>query len=102
MVDLGVMLAGTTLKRQDLRWIDLSEANLVAADLSFCDLIRVNLARTILFDASLEGANCQGTRFYYGEPETASPGVGPPNLIMKLGLSPGQFWKTAICIKSKI
>ena len=73
VVDLGVMLAGTTLKGQDLRWTDLSEANLVAADLSFCHLIQVNLARTILFDASLEGANCQGTRFYYGQTETASP-----------------------------
>jgi uncharacterized protein YjbI with pentapeptide repeats len=81
VIDLGVMLAGADLSATDLRWTDLSEANLIRCNLSFCDLVKTNLARTILCDAKLCGADLNGTRFFYGKAEEASPRsrLEPPN-----------------------
>ena len=81
VIDLGVMLAAADLSSNDLRWTDLSEANLVRANLSDCDLVKANLARTILYSANLSGADLNGTRFFYGSLETASPRSRnqPPN-----------------------
>ncbi len=73
VIDLGVMLAGANLSATDLRWTDLSEANLIRANLSYCDLVKTNFARTILCDANLRGADINGTRFFYGKVEEASP-----------------------------
>ncbi|MBW4419637.1 MAG: pentapeptide repeat-containing protein [Myxacorys californica WJT36-NPBG1] len=81
VIDLGVMLAGADLSRTDLRWTDMTEANLIRADLSFCDLVKTNFARTILVSAKLQGADFTGTRFFYGDKETATPRsrTEPPN-----------------------
>ncbi|MDX2232071.1 MAG: pentapeptide repeat-containing protein [Leptolyngbyaceae cyanobacterium bins.349] len=81
VIDLGVMLAGADLSGTDLRWTDLSEANLIRANLSRTDLVKANLARTILCDAKLSQADINGTRFFYGKPEDASPRsrLEPPN-----------------------
>jgi uncharacterized protein YjbI with pentapeptide repeats len=81
VIDLGVMLAGANLAATDLRWTDLSEANLIRGDLSFCDLVKTNLCRTILCDTKLCGADLNGTRFFYGKAEDASPRsrLEPPN-----------------------
>ncbi|WP_353929737.1 pentapeptide repeat-containing protein [Okeanomitos corallinicola TIOX110] len=81
VIDLGVMLAGADLSKTDLRWIDLSEANLVRANLSGCDLVKVNLSRTILYDANLRNADLNGVRFFYGYLQKASPRsrIHPPN-----------------------
>lgn len=81
VIDLGVMLAGADLSKNDLRWTDLSEANLVRANLSGCDLIKANLARSILYEANLSGSDLNGTRFFYGTAENASPRSRnyPPN-----------------------
>lgn len=81
VIDLGVMLAGADLSKSDLRWIDLSEANLVRANLSGCDLVKVNFSRTILYDANLRNADLNGVRFFYGFLEKASPRsrIYPPN-----------------------
>ena len=73
VIDLGVMLAGTDLAGQDLRWTDISEANMVRANLSYCDLVKANLSRTVLYEANLTGADLKGTRLFYGSVETASP-----------------------------
>lgn len=73
VIDLGVMLAGAYLVGQDLRWTDLSEANMVRANLSHCDLIKANLARTVLYEANLAGADIKGARLFYGSVETATP-----------------------------
>lgn len=73
VIDLGVMLAGSRMAGQDLRWVDLSEANLVRSDLSYCDLVKANLSRTILYDANLKGADLKGARLFYGLLQTASP-----------------------------
>lgn len=73
VIDLGVMLAGADLSNTDLRWTDLSEINLIRANLSGCDLVRTNLSGTIIGQASLRGADLNGTRFFYGKAETASP-----------------------------
>lgn len=81
VIDLGVMLAGADLANTDLRWTDLSEANLVRANLSNADLVKANLSRTILYEANLRNADLNGTRFYYGSIETATPRsrTEPPN-----------------------
>ncbi len=73
VIDLGVMLAGSDLSTTDLRWTDLSEANLVRVNLSNCDIVKANLCRTILYEANLSEADLNGTRFFYGSPEKASP-----------------------------
>lgn len=73
VIDLGVMLAGAYLVGQDLRWTDLSEANMVRANLSHCDLVKANLARTVLYEANLAGADIKGSRLFYGTLETATP-----------------------------
>ena len=73
VIDLGVMLAGAFLITQDLRWTDLSDANMVRANLSRCDLVKANLARTVLYEANLAGADLKNTRLFYGSVETATP-----------------------------
>ena len=73
VVDLGVMLAGAYLVGQDLRWTDLSDANMVRANLSHCDLVKANLARTVLYEANLAGADMKGTHLFYGSAETSTP-----------------------------
>lgn len=81
VIDLGVMLAGAYLVGQDLRWTDLSDANMVRANISHCDLVKANLARTVLYEANLAGADLKGTRLFYGSLETATPRsiTAPPN-----------------------
>ena len=73
VIDLGVMLAGAHLVGQDLRWTDLSDANMVRANMSHCDLVKANLARTVLYEANLAGADLKGARLFYGSLETATP-----------------------------
>jgi uncharacterized protein YjbI with pentapeptide repeats len=73
VIDLGVMLASADLSNTDLRWTDLSEANLIRANLSGCDLVKTNFSRTILCNAKLCAADLNGTRFFYGKAESASP-----------------------------
>lgn len=73
VINLGVMLAGADLQKTDLRWTDLSDANLVRANLSGCDLVKANFSRTILYEANLSGADLKGTRLFYGSSENASP-----------------------------
>lgn len=73
VIDLGVMLAGANLTNTDLRWTELSDANLVRANLDGCDLVKANFSRTILYEASLVCADLRGVRFFYGTSENATP-----------------------------
>ncbi|MEL7224003.1 MAG: pentapeptide repeat-containing protein [Cyanobacteria bacterium J06576_12] len=73
VIDLGVMLAASQMVATDLRWLDLSDANLIRADLTDCDLVRTNFARAILCDANLTNTDIMGVRLFYGELETATP-----------------------------
>ncbi len=73
VIELNVMLAGADLVGTDLRWTELSDANMVRANLSHCDLVKANLSRTILYEANLSGADLKSVRFFYGKLETASP-----------------------------
>lgn len=73
VINLGIMLAGADLSYTDLRWTDISNANLIRGDLRGCDLVRANLSRTILQEADLTGADIKGVRLFYGELEQASP-----------------------------
>ncbi|HTL90343.1 MAG TPA: pentapeptide repeat-containing protein [Leptolyngbya sp.] len=95
VIDLGVMLAAADLSETDLRWVDLSEANLIRSNLTNCDLVKTNFTRTILCGASLRGADLSGTRFFYGQAETASPRsrTHPPDF--KTGLYTGAVIENA-------
>lgn len=73
VIDIGVMLAASSLANTDLRWLDLSDTNLIRANLTNCDLVRTNFARSILCDATLLDTDIMGVRFFYGELETATP-----------------------------
>ena len=73
VIDLGVMLAAATLASTDLRWLDLSDANLIRANLTDCDLVRTNFSRAILCDANLTNTDIMGVRFFYGDLDTATP-----------------------------
>lgn len=73
VIDLGVMLANADLEGTDLRWVDLSDINLIRANLSRCELVRVNLSRTILCGSNLSEADLRGVRLFYGSVETATP-----------------------------
>lgn len=73
VIDLNIMLAGADLSGTDLRWTELSEANMVRANLSGCDLVKANLSRTVLYEANLSSADMKGVRLFYGSLETASP-----------------------------
>ena len=81
VIDLGAMLAVADLSGADLRWTDLSEANLIRSNLQGADLVKANLSRTILYQANLAGADVMGTRLCYGDPHTATPRtrVGKPD-----------------------
>jgi uncharacterized protein YjbI with pentapeptide repeats len=81
VIDLTGMLVGSDLNRTDLRWTELSEANLANANLDGCDLTRANLSRTILTGATLREANFSRVRLFYGTLEQASPRdrINPPN-----------------------
>jgi len=73
VIDLGIMLTGVNLQGTDLRWVDLSEANLIRVNLHDCDLVKTNFSRTILLDADLSGSDLQSTRFFYGPANQATP-----------------------------
>jgi uncharacterized protein YjbI with pentapeptide repeats len=81
VIQLGGMLAGSSLANTDLRWTELSEANFVGANLQNCDLTRANLSRSILHGADLTGADLSRARLFHGSLETASPRdrINPPN-----------------------
>ncbi|MGL5035295.1 MAG: pentapeptide repeat-containing protein [Microcystaceae cyanobacterium] len=73
VINLSVMLVAADLMGQDLRWVDLSDIYLIRADLSQADLVKTNFSRTVLYESNLAGADLKGTRFFYGNAETASP-----------------------------
>ena len=73
VIDLGVILAGSNLSGQDLRWVDLSNANMVRTNLSHTDLVKANLSRTVLYEANLAAADLKGATLFYGTAETATP-----------------------------
>jgi uncharacterized protein YjbI with pentapeptide repeats len=81
VIDLTGMLAGSDLNNTDLRWTELSEANLTMVNMSGCDLTRANLSRTILTGANLRQANLSRTRFFHGSLELTCPRdrINPPN-----------------------
>lgn len=73
VIDLAVMLAKADLSGTDLRRTDLSDANLIGANLNGCDLVKANLARTILYEAKLAGSDLKGALLFYGSVQTANP-----------------------------
>ena len=68
VIRLQRMLKGSDLSGTDLRGVDFNGADLRGADLSGSDLREANLA-----GANLERAWLDGTRFFFGRGESATP-----------------------------
>ncbi|MFM8604270.1 MAG: pentapeptide repeat-containing protein [Cyanobium sp.] len=82
VIQLRQMLVGVDLSGCDLRGIEFNGADLRGCNLSRADLRDANLAGANLGGANLEGALVEGTRFFWGRPQTASPAQPgqPPDL----------------------
>ncbi|MFM7361733.1 MAG: pentapeptide repeat-containing protein [Cyanobium sp.] len=82
VIRLRQMLVGVDLSGCDLRGIEFNGADLRGCNLSRADLRDANLAGANLGGANLEGALVEGTRFFWGRPQTASPAQPgqPPDL----------------------
>jgi uncharacterized protein YjbI with pentapeptide repeats len=73
VVQLHSMLRGSDLSRCDLRGVDLHGADLRGVDFSGADLSEANLAGADLSGATLDRCCLDGTRLFFGRPQTASP-----------------------------
>jgi len=73
VVQLHSMLRGADLSRCDLRGVDLHGADLRGADFSGSDLSNAMLAGADLSGATLDRCCLEGTRLFFGRPQTASP-----------------------------
>ena len=73
VIRLQRMLKGSDLSGTDLRGVDFNGADLRGADLSGSDLREANLAGANLAGANLERAWLDGTRFFFGRGESATP-----------------------------
>lgn len=73
VVQLHSMLRGADLSRCDLRGVDLHGADLRGVDFSGADLSDANLAGADLTGATLDRCCLDGTRLFFGRPQTASP-----------------------------
>lgn len=73
VVRLNAMLRAADLSRCDLRGVDLHGADLRGADFSGADLSDANLAGADLSGANFDRCCLDGTRLFFGRPQTASP-----------------------------
>lgn len=73
VVQLHSMLRGSDLSRCDLRGVDLHGADLRGVDFSGSDLSEANLAGADLSGATLDRCCLDGTRLFFGRPQTATP-----------------------------
>ena len=73
VVQLHSMLRGSDLSRCDLRGVDLHGADLRGVDFSGADLSEANLAGADLTGATLDRCCLEGTRLFFGRPQTATP-----------------------------
>lgn len=73
VVQLHSMLRGADLSRCDLRGVDLHGADLRGVDFSGADLSDANLAGADLTGATFDRCCLDGTRLFFGRPQTASP-----------------------------
>ncbi len=73
VVQLHSMLRGADLSRCDLRGVDLHGADLRGVDFSGADLSEANLAGADLSGATLDRCCLEGTRLFFGRPQTATP-----------------------------
>ena len=73
VVRLHAMLRGADLSRCDLRGVDLHDADLRGTNFSGSDLSDARLMGSDLSGANLEQCCLDGTRFFFGRPQTATP-----------------------------
>lgn len=73
VIRLQRILRGVDLSGTDLRGVDFNGADLAGADLAGADLGGANLAGCNLAGANLEQAVLEGTRFFYGRCQSATP-----------------------------
>lgn len=73
VIRLQSMLRGADLRGCDLRGVDLHGADLRGVDFSGSDLSEANLAGADLSGATLDRCCLDGTRFFFGRSQTATP-----------------------------
>ncbi len=73
VINLGMMLAGKDVTHTDLRFCDLSGANLIKTDLSGCNLTGANLSGALLAKSKLRATDLSRVKLFYGNVATASP-----------------------------
>ncbi len=89
VINLHQVLRGVDLSGTDLRGIDFNGADLRGTNLSSCDLSEANLAGTNLCGVNLDGAKVEGTRFFFGQPATATPADGQRAVNLESGEGSG-------------
>lgn len=75
VIRLHSMLRGADLRGCDLRGVDLHGADLRGADFSGSDLSEANFTGADLSGANLDRCCLDGTRFFFGRPQTATPAL---------------------------
>jgi len=87
VIRLQSMLSGADLRGCDLRGVDLHGADLRGADFSGSDLSQANLAGADLSGANLDRCCLDGTRFFFGRHQTATPAQADrrPDLLSGAG-----------------
>lgn len=73
VIRLQSMLRGVDLSGTDLRGVDFNTADLRGCSFARADLSDANLAGAHLGGADLAGAILDGTRFFFGRAQTATP-----------------------------
>jgi hypothetical protein len=95
VIRLRQMLMGVDLSGCDLRGIEFNGADLRGCNLSHADLREANLAGANLGGANLEEALLEGTRFFWGRPQTASPALPDQAPDLQTGAGSGAIVENA-------
>lgn len=95
VIRLQRILRGVDLSGTDLRGVDFNGADLSAADLSGADLGDANLAGCNLAGANFEQAVLEGTRFFYGRCQSATPAAAEGRLDLVNGAGSGAVVENA-------
>jgi uncharacterized protein YjbI with pentapeptide repeats len=96
VIHLYQVLQGADLSDTDLRGIDFNGADLRGIQLERSDLTNANLAGANLAGANLKGALVEGTRFFYGPVDTATPADARHPADFNTGAGTGAVVESAL------
>lgn len=96
VIHLYQVLQGADLSDTDLRGIDFNGADLRGIQLERSDLTNANLAGANLAGANLKGALVEGTRFFYGTADAATPADARHPADFNTGAGTGAVVESAL------